>query len=57
MKLWIGDLKKADNKKDGLINDINSKISQIIQNHKDDKDRIDQELKEIRTTILKSALK
>jgi hypothetical protein len=35
--LWVGDLRKADGKKDGLILEMNNKINQINQNHKDDK--------------------
>ena len=42
MKLWISDLKKSDNKKDGSIHELNAKIDQLVQNHRDDKDRIDQ---------------
>ena len=56
MKLWVNDLKKADSKKDGAINEINNRINQIIENHKDDKNRIDNDLKDIRAALLKSAL-
>lgn len=45
MKIWINDLKKADSKKDTLINEINNKIAQTVENQKSDKERIDQELK------------
>ena len=56
MKLWVNDLKKADSKKDGAINEINNRINQIVENQKDDKNRIDNDLKDIRAALLKSAL-
>ena len=56
MKLWIGDIRKSDNKKDILIHDLDQRTTQISQTTRDDKDRIDLELKELRETILKMAM-